>query len=109
MAYRPFKNASCSSLLERWTPEQVGRAVADGSSIRIRDESLQVVFALRETEPVLRVANYISQHPVTVSLLKRAQHFAKRDVVGCGHLSDIRHKFPGVVRVVAPHQWIVPA
>ena len=68
-----------SALLERWAPEQVCNAVADGSSIRIGEESLYVVFALRETEPVLRVSNYISQHPVTVSLLKRAQRFAKRD------------------------------
>ena len=32
-------------------------AVADGSSIRIGEGSLRVVFVLRETEPVLRVSN----------------------------------------------------
>ncbi len=70
-----------SALLERWTTEQVACALADGSAIRIGEESLHVVFALRETEPLLRVSNYVSQHPVTVSLLKRAQHFAKRNLL----------------------------
>ncbi|WP_035560824.1 hypothetical protein [Burkholderia sp. 9120] len=70
-----------SALLERWTPEQVGQAVADGSAIRIGEESLPIVYALRETEPLLRVTNYISQHPVTESLLKRAQRFARRDLM----------------------------
>jgi hypothetical protein len=40
-----------------------------------------MVYALRETEPLLRVSNYVSQHPVTESLLKRAQRFVKRDLM----------------------------
>lgn len=70
-----------SALLERWTPEQVEHAVADGSGIRIGEEFLPMVYALRETEPRLRVSNYVSQHPVTESLLKRAQRFVKRDLM----------------------------
>ncbi|AIP71896.1 hypothetical protein ISG08_05860 [Burkholderia pseudomallei] len=70
-----------SALLERWTPEQVEHAVANGSGIRIGGELLPMVYALRETEPLLRVSNYVSQHPVTESLLKRAQRFINRDLM----------------------------
>lgn len=83
-----------SALLERWTPEQVGQATADGSSIRIGDELLHVVFALRETEPVLRVSNYVSPHPVTESLLKRAQRFARRDALRSMLKSPAEVRFP---------------
>ncbi|NYH21716.1 hypothetical protein [Paraburkholderia bryophila] len=70
-----------SALLERWSSEQLENAVADGSAIRIGDDSLPLVYALRETEPLLRVVNYTSPQPATASLLKRAQQFAKRNLL----------------------------
>jgi len=70
-----------SALLGRPALEQRANAEAEGSSIRIGEDSLPVVFALRETEPLLRVSNYVSPHPATASLLKRAQYFAKRNLL----------------------------
>lgn len=70
-----------SALLERWSSEQLENAVAEGSAIRIGDDSLPIVYALRETEPLLRVVNYTSPQPATASLLKRAQQFAKRNLL----------------------------
>ncbi|MFM0096382.1 hypothetical protein PQQ87_12270 [Paraburkholderia nemoris] len=70
-----------SALLERWSFEQLEAAVAKGSSITIGDDSLPVVYALRETEPLIHVSNYSSPEPATTSLLKRAQQFAKRSLL----------------------------
>jgi hypothetical protein len=70
-----------SALLERRAPAQLEQAVADISSIHIGDETVSAVFALRETEPLMRVSNLTSPHPATGSLLKRAQRFAKRGLL----------------------------
>jgi hypothetical protein len=70
-----------SALLERWTLEQLAQAVADISSIRIGNESVAVMYALRETEYPMRVSNLTSLHLATESLLKRAQRFAKRGLL----------------------------
>lgn len=67
-----------SALLERWSPAQLEQAVANIASIRIGDESVSVTYALRETDYPAQVSTRTSLHPATESLLKRAQHFAKR-------------------------------